>query len=133
MEAILAKAFNVAILIGIPCTYIAVPVMSVWDWVRWNKEKKPRNSIAVFSYASFGLATGSLMLAVCSISYSLATGGFAYYAPSLMRIFYWGFRISAIALILAFVAMWRRNPLRWNAAACSLGMLFFWSYSAMLE
>ena len=133
MPGVLNKAFDIAILIGIPLSYVGVPAMTIWGWFRWTREKWPHHIVAGFSYAGFGVASASVLLAVCSIAYSLATGGFAYYAPSLMRIFYWGFHISAIAVIFALAGVWRRNPLRWHAVVCSCGMLFFWSYSAMLE
>ena len=61
------------------------------------------------------------------VAYALKTGGVAYYLPSFFRIIAWGFRISAIAAILAVAGVWRKSPLRWHAMFCALAMLFYWS------
>jgi len=113
--------------IAVLLVYLLVPILIAWGWIRWLKEKKPRNVAASFSYASFALATLSLLYAVYVIGFAHLTAGSAADAPS------WeGLCISAIATILAFAGLWRTNPLRWHATLCSLAMLFLWS-TTMLE
>jgi hypothetical protein len=122
--------FGIAHLVA---TYVALPSLTIWGWARWSRKKKPQNTVAIFSLAGLLLATVSVLLAISSILYSMATGGFAYHAPALMSIFGWGSWISIAALALALVGIWRASPIRWHALACSLGALLFWFGAGMAE
>jgi hypothetical protein len=113
--------------------YIALPCLMIWGWMRWSRRKKPENLVSAFSLASLLLATASALLAVLSIAYSMRTGGFAFYAPVLLRIFRWGLYLSAGGLLSGLVGVWRSSPLRWHAPACSFGMILFWLASAAME
>lgn len=127
MGHVLWKLFDSAIPIAIPVIYVGMPIVTVWGWFRWGKERLPHTIVAGLSYVGFWLATASALLAVSSVAYALKTGGLAYYLPSFFRIVAWGFRISLIAAVLAMAGIWRKSPLRWHATFCSLGMLFYWS------
>lgn len=121
------KLFDSTIPTTILVIYLGMPVMALWGCLRWYKQKKPQNTAAWLSYAGFWLAAASALLALSSVAYALKTGGVAYYLPSFFRIIAWGFRISAIAAILAVAGVWRKSPLRWHAMFCALAMLFYWS------
>lgn len=127
MAHAMLRHFDFLIPAGVLLVYCLVPVLTVWGWFRWNRERKPRHAIAAFSYAGFALATFSALLALYSITHSSALDGASDSASSPAAIFYWGLWISAIAAVLALTGVWRRNPLRWHAALCSLGILLFWS------
>ncbi len=121
------KLFDSSIPVAILVIYVGMPIATVWGCIRWYKEKKPRSLVAGLSYAGFWLATASGLLAVAFVAYALKTGGLAYYLPSFSRIIAWGFRVSAIAAVVALAGVWRGNPLRWHAMFCALAMLFYWS------
>jgi hypothetical protein len=121
------KLFDSAIPVAMLLIYAGVPIMALWGCIRWYKEEHPRTLVAWLSCAGFWLGVASGIMAVASIAYGQLTNGRAYYAPSFPRVIYGGFLLSAIAVLLALAGLWRRSPLRWHAAVCSLAMLFYWS------
>lgn len=126
MDAVLGWAYLLAIDIGLPCIF-------VWGLLRAYKARKRVDVLYAFSLAGFLFALSSQMLAIASTTYAKEIGGFAYYAPALMRIFRWGALLALTGLVLSIVGAWRANTLRWHALACSLGMLVFWFGAAMAE
>src|SRR5271154_302195 len=77
--------------------YAGVPALLIWGWVRWFRRPKPRTLFPILSFVGFAFATASVVLAGSSILYANFIGGFAYYDPRLMRIFLFGFMLSAAA------------------------------------
>jgi hypothetical protein len=113
--------------------YIALPSVVIWGWIRWAKHSWPRGVLPLLSVTGFALATASALLAASAIVYAQVFVGFAYHDPRLMRVFGWGFLISASGSVCAMAGIWRRSPLRWHAFCCSLGTLAFWVAMAGAE
>jgi hypothetical protein len=82
----------------------------------------------VLSLPGFAFASASAVLAIGTTLYSVVTGGFRYYAPSLLMIFKIGLLLSLGGLALALGGIWKRNPLRWHAPLVSLVTLLFWMF-----
>jgi hypothetical protein len=106
--------------------YLALPAAMILGWVRWMKWRQPQTLSSILSLIGFTLATASGLLAISLIVYSLTIGGFAYYAPLLLRIYAWGGVLSLAGIVFAISGVWRPNPLRWYAPSCAVGMLKFW-------
>jgi hypothetical protein len=113
--------------------FCATPMGIIAGWVRWARSARPRTVFSVLSLLSFALATASAFLAVSSWLYASAIGGFTYYDRRLMRIYSWGFLLSAAGIVLSIAGVARRSPLRYYAPACSVGTFVFWFVSAMGE
>jgi len=113
--------------------YLAMPVLVPWGWVRRAKHRGPRTVPGILSLIGFTLASSSCLLAVCSVLFANAIGGFAFYDPLLMRIIGWGFKLSLAGLGFGITGIWRSNPLRWHAPACAAGMFVYWFGTAMAE
>jgi hypothetical protein len=105
---------------------VMTPLVMVWGWIRWARREKKWTILAILSLTGFTLATASALLAVSSWIYSRLTGGFPYFDPKLMKIYALGALVSASALILSLMGIWRLNSLRWHALFCSFGTLVFW-------
>ncbi len=112
---------------------IGSPVTIVWGWSRWRKRQRPAGKLAVASAAGLGLATASALLALGAAVYARAIGGFAYYAPPLLRIYAVGLLLSLTGLAFALVGVWRKNPVRWLAIAAAICTLIFWMIAAASE
>jgi hypothetical protein len=125
--------FQSVVLLLIVAIYIALPLGMVWGWIRWARQKQPWTPCSTLSLISLTLATASGLLAVCSLVYAHVIGGFAFYDPLLLRIYRWGSWLSLAGVAFAILGVWRPNPLRWHAPACSTGMLLFWFAAAMSE
>ncbi|PYV14111.1 MAG: hypothetical protein DMG21_19205 [Acidobacteria bacterium] len=113
--------------------YVAVPVVTVWGWVRWSKRSQPRTVFSMLSLVGFTLATASAFLAISSAIYAQAIGGFPFYDPLLLMIVKFGAVLSSAAIVFGIIGMWRRGPLRWHAPACGVGTFLFWFFTAMAE
>ena len=118
------------ILIG---TYLAVPALIIWGWIRWYKNKDARTIPSILSFGGFCLATASALLALFTSFYVLSIRSFPYYDPALMRIYACGGLLSLAAILFAIGGVWRRGPVRWHAPACALGTLLFWIVAASSE
>ena len=114
-------------------TLAVTPPLMVWGWVRWAKRKQPRTAFATLSFLGFSLATLSALLAISSVIYGQAIGGFPFYDLRLLKIYRWGALISVTAIICAIGGGWRPGPVRWHAPACSTATLFFWVLAAGSE
>jgi hypothetical protein len=103
-----------------------VPVFLIMGWCRLRRCSSPQGRLSVISLAGFALGSASALLAVGSILYCVATGGFRYYDPTVLKIYRAGLLLALGGLACALVGVWNRNPLRWHAPALSLGMLLLW-------
>jgi len=112
---------------------IALPAGMIWGWVLWARRTQPRSLSSVLSLVGFTLATASGLLAISSLLYAHAIGGFPFYDPLLLTIYRWGGLLSLAGIVFAISGAWRPSPLRWHAPACAVGMLIFWFIAAMGE
>ena len=124
--AIIAVAF-------LKAACVVVPMIMIWGWLRWLKRPKASSVTARLSLVAFALATLSILLAIASLLYALAIGGFPYYDPRLLKIFRVGKILSLVGVIGAICGVWRPNSVRWHALVCSLGSLVFWLIAATGE
>ncbi len=113
--------------------YGGVPALTLWGWARWFGRTQPRTVPVILSLIGFTLATASGLLAVSSVLYAHAIGGFPYYDPRLLRMYRWGGLLSLSGLVFGMAGVWRPGPVRWLAPICSFGTLLFWFASAMGE
>jgi len=74
-----------------------------------------------------------ILMAFCGGLYAEIVGGFRHYDPKLLRIFGAGMALSVVGLGFSIMGLRQRNPVRWHAVGCSLGMIAFWFLSAMME
>jgi hypothetical protein len=112
---------------------IGLPPLMIWGWVRWAKRTQPRTAFSIMSWAGLSLATLSALLAISTLIYAQAIGGFPLYDPLLLKIYRWGLSISLVGIICAIGGIWRAGPVRWHAPACTAGMLLFWFLAAISE
>jgi hypothetical protein len=126
VESVLLFLFAVGV-------YVGLPVLMAWGWVRWFRRMQPRTLPVILSLIGFTLATASGVLAVSSVVYAHAIGGFPFYDPRLLRIYRWGGLLSLSGLVFGIAGVWRPGPVRWLAPVCSVGTLLFWFASAMGE
>src|SRR5215467_2296663 len=125
-EQLLVLAYGVGI-------YLALPLGVSIGWIRWLKRRTSLTPFSILSLIAFGLATCSGLLAIGSLIYAHAIGGFPFYDPRLLRIYRLGGSLSLGGFVLGIVGCWGRAPLRWYAPLCSFGMFVFWAFSAMGE
>jgi hypothetical protein len=111
----------------------ATPLVLIWGWVRWSKRPKQRTVSAMLAMAGFSLAGASALLAVSSLIYGQAIGGFPYYDPRLLRIYRCGALLSLSGTIFGVGGVRRPNPLRWHAFVSAVGSLLFWVLAASGE
>jgi hypothetical protein len=125
---------EIALIAFIVAVYVVLPAAIVLGWIRfWVRGRTSETWLSRLSPAALGLATCSGLLAVISVVYAHAIGGFPYYDPRLLRFYKWGGMLADGGLLLGIVGCWSRNPLRWYAPLCSLGMSVFWVTAAMGE
>ena len=110
----------------------AMPVLTIWGWIRWRKTTQPRTLMSELSFAGFALATASVSLAALTVFAALIKG-FRYYDPLLLMIYKIGLLLSLGGLIFGICGIWRSGPVRWLAPVCALGMFVFWFLSAASE
>jgi hypothetical protein len=113
--------------------FLGSPIVMIWGWVRWGTREKSMTSFPVLSLTGFVLATVSELLAISMVTYARISGGFAFYDPTLMRIYAFGTLLSLVGLILAIVGMWKPSSLRWHALGCTVGTLLYWFVQAASE
>ena len=113
--------------------YVGLPALMMWGWARWFRRTQPRSLPSILSLIGLTLATASGLLAVSSVMYAHAIGGFPFYDPRLLRIYRWGGLLSLSGLVFGIAGVWRPSPVRWLAPVCSFGTLLFWFASAMGE
>src|ERR1043165_7604142 len=101
-EQLLVLAYGVGI-------YLALPLGVSIGWVRWLKRETPLTAFSILSLIAFGLATCSGSLAIGSLIYGRAIGGFPFYDPRLLRIYRWGGSLSLGGFFLGVFGCWRRT------------------------
>jgi hypothetical protein len=106
--------------------FLSFPVVMIWGWSRWAKRKTQMTFFPVLSLISFVLATTSELIAIVMVIFARIIGGFAFYDPTLMRIYAVGMLLSLVGLILAIIGVWRPSSLRWHALGCTVGTLLYW-------
>jgi len=94
--------------------------------------RRARAPILPLTYR-FILSTASGVLAVSAIVYAVAIHGFPFYDPTLLRIYAWGFLLSAGGIVLGLTGVSAPNALRWHAPLAGLGTLAFWMIAAATE
>jgi hypothetical protein len=112
---------------------IPILIVLIWGWLRWATHSQPRTLYSTLSLIGFALATASGLLAITSMLYAYATGGFRYYDPMLLRIFRWGGLLSIAGIVFAIGGVRKSSALRWHGIGFSVGMLLFWFMSAAGE
>lgn len=85
------------------------------------------------SLAGFVVSTLSALLALFTILYAAAIHSFAYYDPTLLRIFRWGVLLSLTGFLMGLVGTRKANALRWQAPIAGFAMLAFWFVAASSE
>lgn len=113
--------------------YIFLPVAIVWGWVRWWRVAYRRTLFSLISLVGFTLATASGLLAISTVVYADAIGGFPFYDPLLMQIYQWGAWLSLSGMAFALIGVWRPGPLRWLAPISALGTFLYWLAAATGE
>jgi hypothetical protein len=130
MQAIIGKVALIAFAIAL---YAVLPAAIILGWIRWVRGRAPETWLSRLSLLAFGLATVSGIVALISVAYAHVIGGFPYYDPRLLRFYKWGGILADTGLVLGIIGCFRRNPLRWYAPLCALGMSAFWAAAAMGE
>lgn len=116
--------------------YAGLPMFAIWGWAHWMRSGRPAASspvLAKLSLSGFAISSASALLALSTVLYARAAGGFGYYSPSLLRVYRVGLLMALAGTALSSAAVWRRSPLRWFALVLSLGMLAFWLISITSE
>jgi hypothetical protein len=129
----MSTAVQSIILVLFSGVYLGLPIVMIWGWVRWSKPIQPGTLLTTLSFIGFLLATASGLLAISSVMYAHAIGGFRFYDPLLLRIYRWGGLFSLAGTVFALVGIWRPGPLRWHALVSALGTFLFWFAAAVSE
>ena len=105
----------------------------VWGWRRWLRTEVRfphpawRSGTAFFAFL---LATCSVLLAVSSLIWTLAIGGFPFYDPVLLWFYRWGFFLAASGLLLGLPG---KGKLWAPAVVSSFLMASLWILAASAE
>jgi hypothetical protein len=113
--------------------YLGFPALLVWGWLRWRRNPQSRTISSTLSLIGFILATLSALLAVSTILYALAIGGFRYYDALLLKIYAAGGLLAIGGFVFAVSGIWRPNPLRWHAPICAITVFLYWLMMASSE
>jgi hypothetical protein len=124
---------EIALIVFAIAVYVVLPAAIVVGWIRWVRGRAQETWLSRLSLLAFGLATCSGIVAMISLIYAHAIGGFPYYDPRLLRFYRWGGILADAGLVLGILGCWRRSPLRWYAPLCAMGMSVFWAAAAMGE
>jgi hypothetical protein len=124
---------EIALIVFVIAVYAVLPAAIVVAWIRWVRGKAPETWLSRSSLLALGLATCSGLLAMISLVYAHAIGGFPYDDPRLLRFYRWGGVLADAGFVLGIIGCWGRNPVRWYAPLCALGMSVFWVAAAMGE
>jgi hypothetical protein len=114
-------------------SYVAVPVLIVWGWIRYSSERDKLKAFSLISFAGFALATTSGLLVVGTSIFAQMIGGFVHYDQRLKWVFRLGILFTVASIVPSLIGIWRKNPLRWHAPACSIGMAVIWLYLLAAE
>src|SRR5579872_2764246 len=95
--------------------YVFAPITLLFGWIRWIGRREELGRPFFLSLIGFILSTASGLLAVSAIAYAVATHGFQFYDPKLLRIYAWGLLLSAGGVVLGLTGVSAPNALRWHA------------------
>jgi hypothetical protein len=70
---------------------------------------------SVLSLIGFIFATASAVLALSSVMYAHAIGGFKHYDPLLLSIYRLGILLALAGFTFAVAGIWRPHQLRWHS------------------
>lgn len=101
----MGKIFQAVVLALVAGMYLAVPLMTIWGWVRWASRSRPRTSFSILSLIGFTFATASVVLAICSLIYAHTIGGFPFYDPLLLRIYRTGTLLSLLGILFSVIGV----------------------------
>ena len=114
-------------------SYVLVPIGIIWGWARFIARREAPSTFSIISCIGFGFATASAVLVAGTALYANAVGGFVSYDPRLKQVFRLGILLTAASVVTSLIGIWRKNPLRWFAPACSAGMTVIWLYLMAAE
>jgi len=75
MKTVLEEIVLVVFVIAV---YVALPAGIIAGWIGWVRSKAPETRFSLLSLLAFGLATCSGLLALISLIYAHAIGGFPF-------------------------------------------------------
>jgi hypothetical protein len=102
-------------------------------WLRWFRDPNRINLLSDLSLIGFAIGNASVVLAMSSILYARAIGGFRRYDPRLLKIYDLGLLISVVGLVVGLLGRGRASRLRTIAPFLSGAMLIFWILQAATE
>lgn len=101
-----------------------------WRWIRDPDRASPFSDLSLIGFA---IGNVSVLLAISSILYARAIGGFRHYDPRLLKIYYSGLLISLIGLLVGLLGRGQLSRLRNFSPILSGVMLLFWFLQASTE
>jgi hypothetical protein len=105
---------------------LIVPVLLLWGWLRWARNKDPRTTSSTLSLLGLSFSTASALLALFTHLYARFVRSFPFHDPALLIIYVGGCLFSSAAILFAIGGSGRKGPVRWIAPACAFGTLLFW-------
>jgi hypothetical protein len=133
LRFLMNKVFQAVVLALVVGMYLALPLMTIWGWMRWAGRSQPRTSSSILSLIGFIFSTASVVLAISSLVYAHVIGGFRSTIRFCCESIGLGLGFPYWASFFSLIGVWRPSPLRWHAGLCSTGTLLFWFFSAMGE
>jgi hypothetical protein len=121
------------IFIAISIADIGTLPLICWAWVSFVKSGLFQKKTVVFSAISLICASCSALLAIGTSIGAKAIGGFGFYDPRLMRIYFFGWLFSLTGIVFGIVGAFFRNSLRWQAPLAAFGTFLFWLGCAATE
>ena len=110
-------------LLGI-ASYVGVPVLFLWGWVRWIVGRHLWDWCSILTFAAFILGTVSVLTAAWSISYAGIRG--APFDPLVTGALVWGPVIALGGPVVSLAGVWRRTLLRWHSLGLCICVLCLW-------
>jgi len=112
--------------------FVGLPVVTMWGWLRWLRNRDLRHFFPAVSFAAFACASLAGLLAIFSVLY-IQAAQLSPYDYRWYRLFIAGLFISALSLLLSVIGIWQRSVLRWHAPFCASGILFVWFVLAAVD
>lgn len=103
------------------------------SWSKGIRDPNRTNPLSDLSLIGFAIGIVSVLLAIGSVLYARASGGFRHYDPRLLRIYWSGLLISLVGLVVGLLGRGRSSRLRNFSPLLSGVMLLFWLLQASTE